>query len=170
FICSVSSFRLRACLFFLIKNKDTLLFLFTLFHNFRYYLRGFRQAVIEAYDYQCSFCGLKLSSPDSLAWEVEAAHIVPNMLRGKDDIWNGLALCRTHHWAFDVGWITLSHRFIVRISSQVEKLPAKFGKMESTDLIRMFKNGKTRIRLPVDQNLFPHESALNWHRTNRFVL
>ena len=41
-------------------------------------LRGFRQAVIEVYDFRCAVCGLKINSPDNLCWEVEAAHIVPH--------------------------------------------------------------------------------------------
>ncbi|MBN1464780.1 HNH endonuclease, partial [candidate division KSB1 bacterium] len=59
--------------------------------------RGFRQAITEAYNYECAVCGLKIYSPDFLYWEVEAAHIVPHSSMGKDDIWNGLALCRLHH-------------------------------------------------------------------------
>src|SRR5438552_5528633 len=69
--------------------------------------RGFRQAVIEAYSFKCSVCQMKIYSPDSLLWEVEAAHIVPHRLKGKDDIWNGISFCRLHHWAFDVGWFAL---------------------------------------------------------------
>lgn len=48
--------------------------------------RGFRQAIIEAYDCKCAVCGMKINSPDTLQWEVEAAHIVPNSLNGKDDL------------------------------------------------------------------------------------
>ena len=44
-------------------------------------LRGFRQAVIQAYDNRCAVCGLRIRSPDSVTWEVQAAHIVPNVLR-----------------------------------------------------------------------------------------
>jgi hypothetical protein len=32
-------------------------------------LRGFRQAVIEVYDFRCAVCGLKINSPDSLCWK-----------------------------------------------------------------------------------------------------
>ncbi len=131
--------------------------------------RGFRQAVIEAYDCKCSFCGLKLTSPDSLLWEVEAAHIVPNTMRGKDDVWNGLALCRVHHWAFDVGWLTLSDQFIVKVSKQIESLPASHGLIGTHDLIRMFLKNRKQIILPTEKNLYPHEAALNWHRQNRFA-
>ncbi len=131
--------------------------------------RGFRQAVIEAYDCKCAFCGFKLCSPDSLSWEVEAAHIVPNNFQGKDDIWNGLALCGIHHWAFDVGWLSLTPRFIIDVSSRVNSLSDKFAQIGKVDLIRMFGSKKTRMLLPTEKNLFPHETAIAWHRSNRFV-
>ncbi len=68
--------------------------------------RAFKQVIREAYDFRCAVCGMKIYSPDTLLWEVEAAHIVPHRANGKDDILNGLALCRLHHWAFDAGWFT----------------------------------------------------------------
>lgn len=131
--------------------------------------RGFRQAVIEAYDCKCAFCGFKLSSPDSLAWEVQAAHIVPNTMQGKDDVWNGLALCGIHHWAFDVGWLTLNPKFVVQVSSRVERLPTAFGQIGSEDVIRKFSQKPIRIFLPKLKNLLPHENSLSWHRANRFI-
>ncbi len=132
--------------------------------------RAFRQAVIEAYGCKCAFCGFKLSSPDSLSWEVQAAHIVPNHFKGKDDIWNGLALCGIHHWAFDVGWLSVTPRFVVDVSSQVSFLSDQFAQISNVDLIRMFENKKTRMFLPAEKNLFPHENAIAWHRSNRFVV
>lgn len=131
--------------------------------------RGFRQAVVEAYDCKCAFCGFKLSSPDSLSWEVEAAHIVPNNFQGKDDIWNGVALCGIHHWAFDVGWLSLTPRFVIDVSSRVSFLSDEFAQIGNVDLIRMFGKKKTRMLLPMEKNLFPHENAIAWHRSNRFV-
>lgn len=131
--------------------------------------RGFRQAVIEAYDHSCSFCGFKLVSPDSLRWEVEAAHIVPNNVKGKDDVWNGLALCGIHHWAFDVGWLTLNHKFVVEISTLVKQLPSNYARIGNLNLLRMFETKSVRINLPRDKNLLPHENSIQWHRHNRFV-
>lgn len=131
--------------------------------------RGFRQAIIEAYDCSCAFCGFKLISPDSLRWEVEAAHIVPNNVQGKDDVWNGLALCGIHHWAFDVGWLTLNYRFIVETSTRMKQLPPNFARMGNVDLLRMFETKSVRMKLPSDENLFPHENSIKWHRYNRFV-
>jgi len=97
--------------------------------------RGFRQAVIEAYNYKCAVCGLKLNSPNSLLWEVEAAHIVPNSSKGKDDIWNGVALCHLHHWAFDVGWFTILDDFHIQLSSKSNNLSYEFGKIGEYELI-----------------------------------
>lgn len=131
--------------------------------------RGFRQAVIEAYDCSCAFCGFKLPSPDALSWEVEAAHIVPNTMRGKDDVWNGLALCGIHHWAFDAGWLTLDEKFIVKTSSRTKDLPSNFAQIASVDMLRMFETKPMKMRLPDDRNLYPHESSIIWHRDYRFV-
>ena len=130
--------------------------------------RGFRQAVIEAYDYKCAFCGMKINTPDSLLWEVEAAHIVPHKLNGRDDVLNGLSLCRLHHWAFDAGWFTLEDDFRIRVSSQVNSLPSDFGKMGSYDFIRIFFNKNSKMLLPERKEIYPHQNAMKWHRTNKF--
>lgn len=129
--------------------------------------RGFRIAIIEAYDYKCAVCGLKIYSPDTLFWEVEAAHIVPHSSKGKDDIWNGLALCHLHHWAFDVGWFTLLDNYSVQISSQVNFLPAGFGTIANHDIIKSMCIS-SRISLPEKEKLYPHKAAMKWHRENIF--
>jgi hypothetical protein len=95
--------------------------------------RGFRQAIIEAYERKCAVCGMKISSPDGTQWEVEAAHIVPHNLNGRDDILNGMALCRLHHWAFDVGWFTLEDNYCVLPSKRIQALAIDVGKMGSYD-------------------------------------
>lgn len=130
--------------------------------------RGFRRAVIEAYDFKCAFCGLKLKSPDSLCWEVEAAHIVPHSCDGKDDIWNGIALCRFHHWAFDVGWFSIRDDLTINVSNKIDALPSNIGRTKDYDLVRMFSGGNDKIYLPEEQNLYPHINAISWHRANRF--
>ena len=131
-------------------------------------VRGFRHAVIDAYDYACSICGLKINSPDLLLWEVEAAHIVPHRFFGKDDIWNGLALCRIHHWAFDVGWLTLRPDFIIEVSPQIRSLQADFGRFGEYEFIRSLYLKKHKIQLPKRIEIHPHPNAINWHRQNVF--
>jgi predicted restriction endonuclease len=130
--------------------------------------RGFRWAVIEAYDFRCAICGMKINSPDSHQWEVEAAHIVPHKIDGKDDIWNGLALCHLHHWAFDVGWFTIHDNYSVILSPKVQSLPLQFGKFGETDFIRSFISGDSTILLPQEKEFYPHQNSLQWHREKIF--
>ena len=126
--------------------------------------RGFRQAIIEAYECKCAVCGMKMSSPDGTQWEVEAAHIVPHSLNGKDDILNGLALCRLHHWAFDVGWFTLEDNYRVLPSTRIGALAADFGKLGSYDCFRNLINGVGAISLPKNTEIYPHQNSIQWHR------
>jgi len=57
----------------------------------------FRFDVLKAYQSQCVVCSV--SRTDLLT----AAHICPKSAGGSDDWRNGLALCATHHTAFDRG-------------------------------------------------------------------
>lgn len=130
--------------------------------------RGFRFAVIEAYDLRCCVCGLKVPSPDNLSWEVQRAHIVPNRLFGRDDVWNGLALCRFHHWAFDVGWFTIRNDFTLDVSGYIHQLPMMYGIMGGSDVFRQSLIPGRKIYLPLRNNLFPHTKSLAWHREHVF--
>lgn len=131
--------------------------------------RGFRQAVIEAYDYKCAICKLKIHSPDKLLWEVEAAHIVPHGSHGRDDVWNGLALCHLHHWAFDVGWFTLRDDYTIFTSTKAYSLSPEIGIIDNTyEFIRRMPENNKQIYLPAQSALSPHPSAIQWHRENIF--
>jgi hypothetical protein len=129
--------------------------------------RGFRQAVIGTYDYKCCVCGLKLTAPNILNWEVEAAHIIPHGV-GKDDIWNGIALCHLHHWAFDVGWFSLTNDYKIIISSQSKKIPDNFGKIDNYDFFRNSLVENKSIILPENSALYPHKISIEWHRNKIF--
>jgi len=130
--------------------------------------RGFRLAVIEAYDCQCAFCGLKINAPGTSLWEVEAAHIVPHSNYGKDDLLNGIALCRLHHWAFDMGWLTLNNDYTILVSSRINSIPENFGKMNQYDFLRIFSKHNTKLNLPKIKEIHPHQSAISWHREHIF--
>lgn len=131
-------------------------------------IRGFRQIVIDSYDYQCSVCGLKINSPDNLHWEVEAAHIVPHSKKGKDEIWNGISLCRLHHWAFDVGWFSLTDDFKVKISHKYGGISDDYGKIGEKDFLINAMISNKPIILPEIKSLIPHKNSIKWHRENIF--
>ena len=130
--------------------------------------RAFKQAIREAYDFKCAVCGMKIYSPNTLLWEVEAAHIVPHRVNGRDDILNGLALCRLHHWAFDVGWFTLEDNFKILVSRKIKDLSPDFGKLGSYDFIGQLSKENLIISLPKEQDICPHPNAIKWHRENIF--
>ena len=130
--------------------------------------RGFRQAVVEAYSFKCALCGLKITSPDSLSWEVEAAHIIPNYAKGRDDIWNGIAFCRLHHWAFDVGWFTILEDYQVQVSEQINRLPSDYGRIGNYEFIRCLAKKQTKLSLPNREGAYPDHLAVRWHRNNVF--
>lgn len=130
--------------------------------------RAFRQAIKEVYDFKCAVCGMKINSPNTFQWEVEAAHIVPHSANGKDDILNGLALCRLHHWAFDVGWFALEDNYRILASRKIKDLPTDFGKLGDYDFIGQLSKENLIIALPKEQGVYPHPNAIKWHRENIF--
>jgi predicted restriction endonuclease len=130
--------------------------------------RGFRQAVIEAYAHRCAVCGLKIQSPDLIAWEVQAAHIVPNGLRGRDDICNGIALCRLHQWAFDVGWFTLLDDYRLEVSPKINGLPPDAGRIDKFEFLRSLAKKRSHIHLPSRRAIHSHRNSITWHRQNVF--
>lgn len=127
--------------------------------------RSFRQAIIEAYDFKCAVCGLKICSPKTYQWEVEAAHIVPHSYNGKDDVWNGVSLCRLHHWAFDVGWYSIDQEWQVVVSRYLDALPNDMGRAWNFRLMEGLLNS-TKVQLPKEEGLWPDLRAIQWHREN----
>lgn len=79
---------------------------------------SFRRRVYAAYEHGCAVCRLQLGL-------VEAAHIVPVGAGGSDATSNGMALCPTHHEAFDAALISVADDYRVLVSeSRLRKLQA----------------------------------------------
>lgn len=114
---------------------------------------AFTQLVRDAYDEQCAICGSARESPSGNP-EVEAAHIYPKRDGGSDDVRNGIALCKLHHWGFDSGWLSLSddHEILVTEASD------RNGYHEFKQL-----EGR-QIRLPDEEDAQPHPMFLEEHR------
>lgn len=83
----------------------------------------FRERVLSAYRYQCAMCRLKL--PRLL----DAAHILPDREPlGEPVVSNGLSLCRIHHGAFDVHYLSVEPD-TYRVRVRPELLGVKDGPM-----------------------------------------
>ena len=120
--------------------------------------RAFTSVVLEQYNFECAVSGVKFHSGNLT--EAQAAHIISKSKNGSDDPRNGITLSRTAHWAFDVGMFTISDQFEVVVHPKAKQVSA--NKFPVLDL-----NG-VQINLPEDQNFYPHEKALQWHREEVF--
>jgi putative restriction endonuclease len=116
--------------------------------------RAFTELVREAYENTCAVCGSQRESPDGNP-EVEAAHIYPKSKGGSDDIRNGVALCKLHHWAFDSGWFSFTDDYEVIVSDAPEKNGySEFKQFEGQSL-----------HLPKDEDILPHSMFLEANRS-----
>ena len=116
---------------------------------------GFRQVIMGLYDYTCVVCRLRIVTMDGES-ATDAAHIIPFHISKNDDVRNGISLCKLHHWAFDKGLISLSKTYQVFVSPLV----VEQGPMEW----RLTKLRDRSILLPEQDQLYPAQDALTWHR------
>jgi putative restriction endonuclease len=114
---------------------------------------AFTRLVRDTYNERCAVCGSKRESPNGNP-EVEAAHIYPKQQGGSDDVRNGIALCKLHHWAFDTGWLSLSdeHEVLVKDAPEWNGYH-EFKQLEGN-----------RIHLPNEEQATPHPMFLKEHR------
>ena len=115
---------------------------------------GFRRAIMEIYEYTCAVCEVNIlaASGESVT---DAAHIIPFSVSYNDDIRNGISLCKSHHWAFDIGLISVDEAYQVVVSpSRSEQVPSEWTSELQDKLIWR----------PTDEKYFPAQDALTWHR------
>jgi putative restriction endonuclease len=119
--------------------------------------RAFAGLVTEAYDGCCAVCGTRRETPDGRT-EVEAAHVYPRRVDGADDVRNGLALCRLHHWAFDAHWFAVDDDHRILVAERGADAPERAGAAEFEAL------AGDRLQLPDEERLRPHPLYLRAHR------
>lgn len=118
--------------------------------------QAFSRRLLPLYEHRCAVCGSAHGAANGTT-EAEAAHIVPRGLKGADDARNGLALCRSHHWAFDRGL------FGIRPNRRVVVRPAAAADARNSHLVPY--DGQL-IRNPANAALQPALNALAWHLAN----
>ena len=116
---------------------------------------GFRRAIMKIYDWTCAVCELNIRA---LRGEsvTDAAHIIPFSVSYNDDIRNGISLCKSHHWAFDTGLISLDDDYQVIVSPSMSEQGPTDG------MLTQLRN--KRIWLPRGEEYRPAQDALEWHR------
>jgi putative restriction endonuclease len=118
----------------------------------RLHQRGFRERVLRAYQEQCAMCRLRQREL------LDAAHIKPDTAGGAPDVSNGLALCKIHHTAFDVGVLGVNPADL-RIEVRRDILDQVDGPMLRHGLQEL--KGE-RIRLPRAVADHPDTELLRW--------
>jgi putative restriction endonuclease len=89
----------------------------------------FAPRVKEQFDFSCAVCGLQLEI-------VEAAHIIPvNDERSSDDIWNGLALCPSHHTLFDARRFVVEANLALRVDRDAVAFLEQSGRASGIELL-----------------------------------
>lgn len=118
--------------------------------------QAFKRRLLPLYDFSCAACGQGYAGEEG-NWEAEAAHIVPRGLKGADDSRNGLALCRSHHWAFDQGLFGIlpTRRIVLRPAAAAEPRNAHLKPLAGLP-----------IRSAAEPALVPSLNALDWHLKN----
>jgi len=115
----------------------------------------FRNALRIIYNDKCAICGSQVYDLKGNP-EAEMAHIKPfgKRHKGPDDVRNGLALCRFHHWAFDHGLFSISDNYKVLIS---KSLP------ENDNYENIIKFEGEEIFIP-QTSFEPDKKFLKYHR------
>lgn len=119
---------------------------------------AFKNVVLDQYGYTCAVTGVQYHSERLV--EAQAAHIISKEKLGSDDPRNGIALSRTAHWAFDAG--------MFRISSQYEIVVHPKAKNADISKFPIITQDRQLINLPEDENYYPHQDSLTWHREQVF--
>ena len=114
-------------------------------------LRAFAREVLAQYDFTCALCESSIRYAGLS--EVEAAHIWSVAEGGPDDLRNGLALCRTHHWCLDNYLWTVNEGGVVRV--QKARAEDRMGELTRFE-------GRS-LRAPRDPRAGSHAAAWEKH-------
>ncbi len=112
---------------------------------------AFSRLVKEEYGSACAITGINITNGKGIT-EVEAAHIKPVKFNGPDSVRNGIALCRTFHWMFDHGLISVADSGDIMTNNIV---PPR---------IHQLINSNGKARLPLNRLSAPHPEFLKFHR------
>jgi putative restriction endonuclease len=121
----------------------------------------FPKKIMQAYDYRCSFCHLKIYQ-NQRPFPMEAAHIKWKARGGECHETNGLSLCPTHHYTFDKGIWSLDHNFNIILNPTIVI-------DQSTDKFFVDFVGKSILDDLLNTKLKPSEENIEWHRKNIFL-
>lgn len=119
----------------------------------------FKRLVPKLYQQQCSFTGMSLSSLYKHSF-IDACHIIPFSHSQNDKVTNGIALCPNMHRAFDRGLLSIDENYRILVSDHLTE--------DTTHPYALTQLKGKKLGLPKEQNHYPAQDALEWHRENCF--
>ncbi len=114
--------------------------------------------VLENFRYSCAFCGFH-ALLNRQATGVDAAHVHWHSLHGPDDVENGIALCKLHHWAFDKGILGIDDEEHICIADVF--VAQQDGGLPLESLVN--RGLAVQPRKPIGKRF------LDWHRKNVYL-
>ncbi|MDP1624356.1 MAG: HNH endonuclease [bacterium] len=122
----------------------------------------FRFQIVPLYRFSCALCEVKMLLPSGITL-VEAAHIHQFAHSKNDDVNNGMALCRNHHWAFDQGLWSINSDFeiVVACGAFIEQAinQSSLASYHFKQLDFSWLQSEYR----------PSQKNLEWHRKHKFI-
>jgi putative restriction endonuclease len=98
----------------------------------------FAPLIKEQFAHSCALCGLQLEI-------VEAAHIIPiREAHSRDQVWNGLALCPSHHRLYDARRFVVTEGLIVRVDLDTLEFLRESNRHEGERILTEFHDREIR--------------------------
>jgi putative restriction endonuclease len=124
----------------------------------------FKQEVRRAYQSTCFICGAYFPKTSyNTTPGVDAAHIMPWNEYDLDEVFNGLCLCKLHHWAFDEAIVMIRYdgsQYISQIPNDAEQSIMQSDQEFSLDLLAKDVGVIPAERLPKEPRQWPHPELL----------
>jgi putative restriction endonuclease len=116
----------------------------------------FRAVLLDAYSRRCSITGERTLPV------LDASHIQPYLGPESNHVQNGLLLTKEFHTLFDLGYVTVTPDFKVRISGRLNEEWHNGRRYYAYD-------GVPLTQLPEDRANYPSAEALDWHGHHVFL-
>lgn len=124
----------------------------------------FKQEVRKAYSSTCLICGAYFPKTSyNTSPGIDAAHIMPWNEEELDEVFNGLCLCKIHHWAFDEAIIMVAYEngnYVCEIPEYAEQEILESEAEFSLKLLREHCGVIPAERLPAARQLWPRPDLL----------
>src|SRR5262249_31405495 len=124
----------------------------------------FKQEVRRAYRATCIICGVHFPPTSyNTTPGIDAAHILPWTDYDLDEVFNGLSLCKTHHWAFDEAIVCIRYdgrEYLSEMPNDAETEIISYDPHFSLERLKQDLGPIPVERLPADTQQWPRPDLL----------